>query len=68
MTGVDVELVEEAQRLISVRTDGRYHTTAAAARTSRRDIVTGVNVYHFTGGPRAELVVIGRAGLRGRAS
>jgi cytidine deaminase len=66
VTGLDVELVEEAQRLISARTDGRYHTTAAAARTSRGDIVMGVNVYHFTGGPCcAELVVIGRAVAEG---
>jgi cytidine deaminase len=62
---VDLQLVEEAQRLIAARTDDHYHTTAAAARTSDGRIVTGVNVYHFTGGPCAELVVIGRAAAEG---
>jgi cytidine deaminase len=57
--------VEEAQKLIAARTDDRYHTPAAAARANDGRIVTGVNVYHFTGGPCAELVVIGRAVAEG---
>ena len=65
MTGVDLELVEEATRLVASRSDDRNHTTAAAARTRDGRIVTGVNVYHFTGGPCAELVVIGRAVAEG---
>ena len=65
MATPDLELVEEATRLIAARSDDRNHTTAAAARTTDGRIVTGVNVYHFTGGPCAELVVIGRAVAEG---
>lgn len=38
---------------------------AAAARNRDGRIVTGLNVYHFTGGPCAELVVIGAAAGEG---
>ena len=65
MTGADRDLIDEATRLIAERSDDRSHTTAAAARTSDGRIITGVNVYHFTGGPCAELVVIGRAVAEG---
>jgi cytidine deaminase len=65
MDSPDRELIEVAGDLISARTDDRYHTTAAAARASDGRIVTGVNVYHFTGGPCAELVVLGRAAAEG---
>jgi cytidine deaminase len=65
MDAPDRELIEAAGHLISARTDDRYHTTAAAARASDGRIVTGVNVYHFTGGPCAELVVLGRAAAEG---
>lgn len=57
----DLELVDVAERVVGARTDDEHHTTAAAARTVTGEIVTGMNVYHFTGGPCAELVVIGRA-------
>ena len=62
---VDLELISEATKLIAARTDDRNHTTAAAARSSDGRIITGVNVFHFTGGPCAELVVIGRAVAEG---
>jgi cytidine deaminase len=38
---------------------------AAAARAQDGRIVTAVNVYHFTGGPCAELVLIGAAAAQG---
>lgn len=37
------------------------HTVAAAARTASGAVFTGVNLYHFTGGPCAELVVLANA-------
>jgi cytidine deaminase len=64
---VDLELIEVAQELIDLRGDGAYHTVAGAARSGGGGIVTGVNVYHFTGGPCAELVVVGRAVAEGDA-
>lgn len=38
---------------------------AAAARARYGRIVTAVNAYHFTGGPCAELVLIGTAAAQG---
>ncbi|WP_432430911.1 cytidine deaminase family protein [Streptomyces reticuliscabiei] len=38
---------------------------AAAARARDGRIVTAVNAYHFTGGPCAELVLIGTAAAQG---
>jgi cytidine deaminase len=49
---MDRELIDVAASLIEARTDAN-HTTAAAARTATGQIVTGVNVFHFTGGPHA---------------
>ena len=63
-TGVDaadLELVQRATEIVDRCGDGRVHTVAAAARASDGRIVTGVNLYHFTGGPCAELVLLGNA-------
>jgi cytidine deaminase len=65
MLDVDLEIVEAATALVRARTDGSYHTTAAAARTMDGRVLSGINVFHFTGGPCAELVVIGEAAARG---
>ena len=67
VTDIDLELIDEAANLISARSDDEHHTTAAAARSRDGRIITGINVYHFTGGPCAELVVIGRAVAEGAA-
>lgn len=57
---LDAALVQ-AERLV-----GRAeHTVAAAAMDTRGRIFTGVNVHHFTGGPCAELVVLGAAASAG---
>lgn len=58
-------LVTAAEELVTRYGDGANHTTAAAARGDDGRIVTGLNVYHFTGGPCAELVVIGSAASAG---
>ncbi|MER7776388.1 cytidine deaminase [Streptomyces sp. NPDC096191] len=62
---VDHELVEAAADVARTRCRGDHHTMAAAARARDGRIVTAVNAYHFTGGPCAELVVIGAAAARG---
>jgi cytidine deaminase len=62
---VDHELVRAAEEVAVSRCHGEDHTVAAAARGGDGRIVTGVNVYHFTGGPCAELVVIGAAATVG---
>lgn len=65
MATVDLEIVEAARDLITACSDDEYHTVGSAARAEDGTIVTGVNVHHFTGGPCAELVVLGRAVAEG---
>jgi cytidine deaminase len=62
---VDQELVQAAAEVARTRCRGDNHTMAAAARAHDGRIVTAVNAYHFTGGPCAELVVIGTAAAQG---
>ncbi|OJD11643.1 hypothetical protein AJ78_07625 [Emergomyces pasteurianus Ep9510] len=44
------------------------HTVVSAGLASDGRIFTGVNVYHFTGGPCAELVMLGNAAAGGVVS
>ncbi|RYJ00191.1 MAG: cytidine deaminase [Actinomycetales bacterium] len=54
--------VEAARRLERHRPRDDYtHTVASAALDVGGRLHTGVNVHHFTGGPCAELVVLGAA-------
>ncbi|MFF9041157.1 cytidine deaminase [Streptomyces sp. NPDC014892] len=62
---VDRELVRAAADVARTRCRGDNHTMAAAARARDGRIVTAVNAYHFTGGPCAELVLIGTAAAQG---
>ncbi|MFE4537517.1 cytidine deaminase family protein [Streptomyces scopuliridis] len=62
---VDHELIEAAAHVARTRCRGDNHTMAAAARTQDGRIVTAVNAYHFTGGPCAELVLVGTAAAQG---
>ncbi|AQS65827.1 biotin transporter BioY [Streptomyces pactum] len=62
---VDRELVAAAAHVARTRCRGDNHTMAAAARARDGRIVTAVNAYHFTGGPCAELVLIGAAAGQG---
>ncbi|MER5728670.1 cytidine deaminase [Streptomyces sp. NPDC002138] len=62
---VDHELIEAAAHVARTRCRGDNHTMAAAARARDGRIVTAVNAYHFTGGPCAELVLIGTAAAQG---
>ncbi|MGW1891571.1 cytidine deaminase family protein [Streptomyces sp. NPDC002004] len=64
-TPVDHELVQAATEVARTHCRGDSHTVAAAARAGDGRIITGVNAYHFTGGPCAELVVIGAAAGQG---
>ena len=62
---VDHELIQAAAHIARTRCQSENHTMAAAARARDGRIVTAVNAYHFTGGPCAELVVIGAAATQG---
>ncbi|MFI6345034.1 cytidine deaminase [Streptomyces sp. NPDC050560] len=61
----DLELVRAAADVARTRCRGDNHTMAAAARARDGRIVTAVNAYHFTGGPCAELVLVGTAAAQG---
>jgi cytidine deaminase len=63
--GVDHELIQAAAHVARTRCRGDNHTVAAAARARDGRIVTAVNAYHFTGGPCAELVLVGTAAAQG---
>ena len=58
MTDVEIELIDIAYRLIQEVGDAENHTVSAAVRTTDGDVVTGVNLAHFTGGPCAEVVAL----------
>lgn len=65
MRDTDRALVQAATAVARLRCRSENHTVAAAARTADGRVFTGVNVYHFTGGPCAEVVVIGAAATQG---
>lgn len=62
---VDHALIGAAAEVARTRCRGDHHTMAAAGRARDGRIVTAVNAYHFTGGPCAELVLIGAAAAQG---
>lgn len=64
------ELVELARRTIDEHTDAGpgedgVHTVGAAVMAADYRMFAGVNLYHFTGGPCAELVTLGAARAQG---
>jgi cytidine deaminase len=61
----ELRVLEAALRQAERLTGQPDHTVAAAAMDTTGRIFTGVNVYHFTGGPCAELVVLGQAAAEG---
>lgn len=58
-------VVDAAERLAATLGHDPNHTVAAAAMDASGRVHTAVNVYHFTGGPCAELVVLGAAAAAG---
>lgn len=72
LTTEELELVEQARQTIDAHTDAGpdedgVHTMGAAVRASDGRVFVGVNLYHFTGGPCAELVALGAARAGGAA-
>ncbi len=51
-------LVEAAHSVLRAHGDGGIHTVAAAVLDEEDRIHVGLNLYHFTGGPCAELVAL----------
>ena len=67
LTPDDLELIEFARTIIDANTDGEdgVHTMGAAVRGADGKMYGGVNLFHFTGGPCAELVALGHARASG---
>jgi cytidine deaminase len=66
----EIALVELARRTIDAVTDAGpdedgVHTMGAAVRSADGRMFAGVNLYHFTGGPCAELVALASARAAG---
>lgn len=62
---IEQHLVAAAEQVLGPLPAGGTHTVAAAAMDVDGGIHTGVNVFHFTGGPCAELVAMGAAAAAG---
>lgn len=67
LTAADQELIDLARAVVDANTDGEdgIHTMGAAVRAADGTTHAGINVYHFTGGPCAELVALGNARASG---
>ncbi|GAA1541200.1 cytidine deaminase [Actinomadura kijaniata] len=65
ISAADRELVQAAARVVAAYAHRDVHTVASAARARDGRVFTAMNVYHFTGGPCAELVVMGTAAAHG---
>jgi len=70
LTDADLELIEFARTIIDENTDAGpaedgVHTMGAAVRGVDGTMYGGINLYHFTGGPCAELVALGHARASG---
>ena len=69
-TAEDLELIGLAREVIDANTDAGpdedgAHTMGAAVRDADGRMFAGVNLFHFTGGPCAELVALGAARANG---
>ena len=54
------DIVQRAVETVNKYGDGENHTVGSAIFTADGTIYSGVNLYHFTGGPCAELVVLSK--------
>jgi len=54
------ELITAATELVTKHSDDKNHTVAAAVLTTSGKTITSLNLYHFTGGPDAEIAALAR--------
>ncbi|MGN5733785.1 cytidine deaminase family protein [Arthrobacter psychrochitiniphilus] len=72
LSEIEQSLIGLARETINATTDAGpgedgVHTMGAAVRAKDGRTFSGVNLYHFTGGPCAELVALGAARAAGAA-
>ncbi|NGN66282.1 cytidine deaminase [Streptomyces sp. A7024] len=68
LTPADHELIAHARQIVDEHGDGAgrgVHTMGAAVRAADGRVYGGINLFHFTGGPCAELVALGHARASG---
>jgi cytidine deaminase len=65
LTVADIALIAHAKDIVDQYGDGNTSTMGAAIRSSKGEIFGAINLYHFTGGPCAELVALGVAAANG---
>jgi cytidine deaminase len=67
LTPDDLDLVDFARQIVDENTDGEdgVYTMGAAVLGADSKMYGGINLYHFTGGPCAELVALGHARASG---
>lgn len=57
----DALLIDFARNIVDSHSDGVVHTVAAAVADQGGRMFGGINLYHHTGGPCAELVALANA-------
>lgn len=65
LTEADLALIEFARGIVDANSDGLVHTVGAAVRDREGRMYGGINLFHFTGGPCAELVALATARAEG---
>lgn len=65
LSQTEKSVINAAANIIASIPTSEDYSVASAALAEDGRIFTGVNVYHFTGGPCAELVVLGTAAAAG---
>lgn len=65
LSKAEQNLIEVATKTIEAIPVSEDYSVGSAALAEDGRIFTGINVYHFTGGPCAELVVLGVAAMAG---
>lgn len=53
-------LIQSASEMLTRSGDGDNHTVAASIYADDGKVYSGMNLYHFTGGPCAEIVALAR--------
>lgn len=65
LSTAEASLIGRATSIVNSLPPSDAHSIASAAIDSNDHVYTGANVHHFTGGPCAELVVLGSAAAAG---
>lgn len=65
LTSSETNLINLAIKTITQIPKSEDYSVSSVALSEDGQIFTGINVYHFTGGPCAELVTLGVAALAG---